>query len=265
MTEPTPAPLPAAPDQIEAPAAAAAAPASPLPAAAAAAPKLAEPHVWLMADISDPGADVIGGPMLVAFAFYLGGNTPHVWTRAQLDRQTLRYAMPVWVYGARQGAAGGRAEGQDAAAALHALGVPRGVAVRVDMETAVDVDYLRTFREQVNLAGYWYGPYGSASTVFGNPQGGAGYWVADWTGLPHEFPHEHVTATQYASAEQANTPWDLSELVTLAHCWDRRPPAVVPAGWPAVVSGGLEQALNLAGDAEARVRAALITLKAHGG
>src|SRR6185437_12759724 len=53
------------------------------------------------------------------------------------------------------------------------------------METEVSVGYLRQFRAQVNIAGYWYGPYGSASTVFGNPQGGAGYWVADWTGHPH--------------------------------------------------------------------------------
>src|SRR6185437_6296933 len=226
-------------------------------------------ELHLMADISDPGTIVIAGLNLVAFAFYLGrpGFTPHVWTEAQIDRQTLRYALPVWVpdlqprgdLSPMQGAA----DGQDAAAALHQLGVPRGVAVRVDMETEVSVGYLRQFRSQLNIAGYWYGPYGSASTVFGNPQGGAGYWVADWTGHPHEYDHPGVSATQYASASQAGTAWDLSELAprALGHLWDRRP----PPPWEANAAGDLTRALAEVGQAQTAVRAALTALKAHGG
>lgn len=177
----------------------------------------------LMADISDPGTTVIppSPAGLEAFAFYAGGNTPHVWTAAQIARQQLRFAVPVWVYGP---GASGTADGQDAAAALRALGIPAGTAVRLDMETGVDTGYCRQFRAAVDAAGYWFGPYGSASSVFGNPHGGAGWWVADWTGHPHEYPHDHVWGTQYADAAQAGLPWDLSELSSLAHCWDRSPP-----------------------------------------
>ncbi len=183
----------------------------------------------LMADISDPGGQVIAGTDLVAFAFYLGGATPHVWTRKQIDAQALRWAVPVWVYDqARPTADDGHADGQDAAAALHQMGAPPGVGIRVDMETSVNVAYLRAFRSAVNAGGYWYGTYGSASTVFANPPGGCGYWVADWTGSPFMYPDSRVWATQYADAQQAGTPWDWSELVDTSHCWDRRPPAPPP-------------------------------------
>lgn len=223
----------------------------------------------LMADIADPGQMVIAGPGVQAFAFYLGkpGQTPHVWTDAQLERQVLRYALPVWVPNlADLSPSAGAFDGQDAAAALHALGVPRGVAIRVDMETEVGVTYLRQFRSQVNLAGYWFGAYGSASTVFGNPPGGAGYWVADWTGDPHQYDHPGVSATQYASAGQAGTPWDLSELAphALHHLWDRRPPPPPPA-WEHDAAAALEHALTDLGKVQAGARAALAALQAHGG
>jgi len=178
----------------------------------------------LMADISDPGATVIGGPNLVAYAFYVGGNTPHAWTREQIGRQALRYAVPIWVYGLRPGQAGGETEGAKARAACEAFGIPP-CGIRVDMEGSVDVAYLNAFRAA--CAPYWHGVYGQASTVFGNPPGGAGYWVADWTGHPFGYPHANVWATQYADAKQAGTPWDWSELANLDHCWDRHAPAVV--------------------------------------
>lgn len=221
----------------------------------------------LIADISDPGEQVIDGPDLIGFAFYLGrpGATPHIWTREQVERQTLRYAVPVWVPDLAPAALNpsqGAADGQDCAAELHAYGVPRGVAVRVDMETSVSPAYLRHFRAALNNAGYWYGPYGSSSTIFDNPHGGAGWWVADWTGHPHDYPHPWVTLTQFANAAEAGTPWDLSEAAPGAtrHMWDRRPPR-----WQQDAALQVEQLLTLLGSAQHDARMALTALQRHGG
>lgn len=222
----------------------------------------------LIADISDPGTEVIAGPDLIGFVFYVGraGFTPHIWTGEQIARQTLRYAIPAWVPDLDPpalNAANGANDGQDCAADLHALGVPAGVAVRVDLETATGAGvYLRNFRAQLNLAGYWFGSYGSASTVFSNPHGGAGWWVADWTGHPHDYPHPFVTMTQYADAAQAGTPWDLSEAAPGAtrHFWDRRPPT-----WQHDAAADLENAIAEATVAAGHARMALTALKQHGG
>lgn len=176
----------------------------------------------LMADISDPGEIVIAGVGLAAFAFYIGGDTPHVWDHNQINRQALRYATPVWVYGKAGGRGGGLAEGKAAKAACEALSIPP-CAIRVDMEAREDVSYCDGFRDA--CAPYWHGVYGSASTVFTMPPGGAGYWVADWTGHPFEYNHPHVWATQYEDSAAAGTPWDWSELASLDHLWDRHAPA----------------------------------------
>lgn len=180
----------------------------------------------LMADISDPGTTVIEAPGLVAFAFYVGGNTPHVWDTGQVARQTLRYACPVWVYGLAGGHGGGLKEGAECKQALAAHGVPAGqeIAVRRDMEMAADVSWCDGFRAAIGPE-YWCGTYGSAATVFANPPGGAGYWVADWVGHPYAYPHPHTWATQYDDSAQAGAPWDLSELNNLEHLWDRQPQA----------------------------------------
>ena len=46
-------------------------------------------------------------------------------------------------------------------------------------------------------AGFYVWVYGSASTVFGNPECD-GYWVADYAGRgPFMYPHKMVKATQY--------------------------------------------------------------------
>ena len=54
---------------------------------------------------------------------------------------------------------------------LYALRVPRGVTVALDLETAVDGGYVRTFHWVMRWAGFYVWVYGSASTVFGNPAG----------------------------------------------------------------------------------------------
>ena len=89
-------------------------------------------------------------------------------------------------------------EGTQAVAALHALNVPKGAVTVLDMETRVDKTYVHAFAGPVQDAGYKIWVYGSASTVFGNPQLN-GYWVADYTGVPHMHPQVGTRATQYAA------------------------------------------------------------------
>jgi hypothetical protein len=177
----------------------------------------------LMADWSDPGTSVISGPGLQAFAFYAGGNTPHDWDRNQVDRQTLRYAAPIWTYGHAGGRSGGLKEGAQAREQLRDFyEVPPGVGIAcwIDLEGWVDQSYVEGFRDGIG-PDYWHGCYGQASTVFANVHYGAGWWVADWTGHPFEYPHPNVTATQYEDAAAAGTPWDWSELASTGHLWDR--------------------------------------------
>jgi hypothetical protein len=66
------------------------------------------------------------------------------------------------------------------------------------METRIDRTYLEGFGGVLQAAGYKVWVYGSASTVFGNPQLN-GYWVADYTGQPFMSTRLGVRATQYAA------------------------------------------------------------------
>jgi Domain of unknown function (DUF1906) len=179
----------------------------------------------LFADISDPGGSVIAQPGLMGFFFYLASATPHAWTPAQIEAQTLRYAVPIWVKAAARDSASAAAQDATAAVgAMRALKIPPGTRLVLDMETMVNYTYSKAFRDVIASAGYWTTVYGSKSTVFRNYTPGGGYWVADWTGRVHEYPGDHVWATQYADPALDHMPWDLSEVADLSHTWDRRPP-----------------------------------------
>jgi len=132
-----------------------------------------------------------------AVAGYIGGDTPHVWTEGEWRRFRKLRKLPIWV---RSNPAQVHAE-PDAFAALQRLfelHVPRGTTVALDLETAVDAGYVRTFHRVMRWAGFYAWVYGSASTVFKNPPAD-GYWVADYAGKgPFLYPHKMVKATQYA-------------------------------------------------------------------
>lgn len=89
--------------------------------------------------------------------------------------------------------------------ALFALGLPAGKGLRtaLDLETAVDADYVNHYGAVMHWAGFRVWPYGSASTLFGNPPLD-GYWVADWTGKPFLYRHAAVRATQYTDNPPAS-------------------------------------------------------------
>lgn len=100
---------------------------------------------------------------------------------------------------------------------LDHLGVPKGSVVAYDMESRVDVSLVAAFGAVMHHNGYKVWVYGSASSVFGNPQLN-GYWVADY--LYHEYMYSHpgVRATQWADGPKFDSSavkrWTLSDFWT---------------------------------------------------
>jgi hypothetical protein len=147
-----------------------------------------------MFDASTPPSSAPHGYRAVAG--YIGGDTPHVWTEAEWRRFAKLRKLPIWV---RSNPAQVHAEADSFAALerLYELKVPRGVTIALDLETSVDAGYVRTFHRVMRWAGFFVWVYGSASTVFRNPQCD-GYWVADYAGKgPFMYQHKMVKATQY--------------------------------------------------------------------
>ena len=140
-------------------------------------------------DAAYPNPHGIPGTSVVLI--YCGGDTPHVWTAAEITEQPEQYRLPVYVRSNPGNAA------EDAAAFiawLRANGVPDGCATVLDLETRIDVAYVNAFGAALHAAGYLVLPYGSSSTLFQNPALD-GYFVASpgATGI-----RPGCVATQYA-------------------------------------------------------------------
>jgi hypothetical protein len=150
----------------------------------------------------------------IAFGYYGGPNAYHVWNKADWARFPGT-KVPVWV-----GGFNGDGEGTEAVKALRALTVPRGAITVLDMETRVDKTYVTAFGGVLHDAGYRTWVYGSAATVFGNPQLN-GYWVADYTGQPFMHSHLGARATQYAADLPPGFDASLVKEWTAAFMWGR--------------------------------------------
>lgn len=153
-------------------------------------------------------------PAVDGVAFYIGGDTPHVWIVAEIDAAPARYRLPTWV---RSDPAGhsGSADAAAAAEQLAAIGAPRGCVVALDTETAVDPVYVSAFFVRLMRAGYVLLDYGSQSSLFANhvPHGGY-YWGADWTGT------EHVDQGDEGTQYQSGPDYDLSAFKPGLPFWD---------------------------------------------
>lgn len=108
---------------------------------------------------------------------YAGGDTPHPWTKADLDKMPSRYRWPCWVRSDPQDVNAGT-EGALFVAWLRGFGVPAGTAVILDLETAVNTKYVEIFNLTLRAAGYKVTKYGSQSTIWQNPQTDGGTFVA---------------------------------------------------------------------------------------
>lgn len=176
-----------------------------------------------MYDASAPPAVAPAG--MDAVAFYIGGDTPHVWTDAELARQGVRYRLPIWVRSNPVGLAEGTAEANQAVNWMRSHNQPKGTLVALDYETAVDDTYLAAFDRVVVSAGYLTTLYGSRSSVRQNtPRPSGGYWDADWTFTPHLDPGSEET--QYSDKGPDGT--DLSLVADNAPLWDTHPTPTPP-------------------------------------
>jgi hypothetical protein len=163
----------------------------------------------LMADASEPPEQV--PPGVQAVAGYIGGRTPHVWTRAEWRRFDGLKKHPYYVGAGRpNNSRDGESDAVEALAALFTLRAPKGIPVSLDMETDVSPAYCSGFGGLLQWAGFYPWVYGSADTVFRNPSL-SGYHVADYlaSGAPFMYGHNRVRATQYAADVNG---WDLSEV-----------------------------------------------------
>lgn len=150
-------------------------------------------------------------------AGYCGGDTPHVWSRAEWDSTSQRYRLPIWV---RSNPAGhdGYAEAREFNAVLDSIGCPHGVTVGLDYETAVDNTYLLDFQETMwTLRRCVTALYGSLSTVIQNHKPNGGYWIADWDNIQN-FP-DGCVAHQYKNHPN----YDSSVVSDSVVLWDTKP------------------------------------------
>lgn len=165
--------------------------------------------------------------------FYIGGNTVHRWTKAEINAQPARYRLPIYVR-SNPANASATADVTEAVTYLHAIGAPRGCLVAWDTEMADDPGYINAVYRALSGAGYKLIVYGSQSVVTreGNPDGL--YWGADWTGSRHL--HSGDVMTQYVSFAS----YDESEAESGLPFWDTRPGSPKPVPSPVPMPGWQE-------------------------
>lgn len=162
------------------------------------------------------------GQAIGGYGFYIGGNTPHTWSAAEVAALKTHYRYLLPIYTCSNPAS--RNAATDAAAAigaLRALAVPGSVLVQLDYETAVDSAYEQAFGALLAAAGYILELYGSAATVAKNVRPAGGYDEASWTGkdtAPADTGVQFVDVGSY----------DLNDFRASAPLWDTRPPAPTP-------------------------------------
>lgn len=172
--------------------------------------------MWDASNLPDPQ------PTTPAAAFYVGGDTPHVYTDAQVAAIRARYGLPIWTgYDFQHD---GNLEAEKVIMWLHAHGWKPGTLVAVDTEELVIPDFLAAFNAQITSAGWRVLHYESKVAIAGNPPTSGGKWTADWTGIPHLRPGD--TATQYVPDKWLGAPYDLSLILASAPLHELNPPVV---------------------------------------
>lgn len=163
-------------------------------------------------DASTPPA---APPDVDGVAFYLGGDTPHVWTKAEISATRARYRLPIFVRSNPGNVAQALVDAGSMTRALVSIGAPKGILVAWDSETSADPMYMTVVYDTIVTAGYKLLDYGSQSTLFANqlPVGGY-YWGADWTSAKHIAPGD--AGTQYI----AEPDFDLSLFKQGLPFWD---------------------------------------------
>lgn len=170
---------------------------------------LGQPSGWQYPKWFGSPASPISG-----WGFYIGGDTPHVWTDAEIAALPYRYRLPIFTRSNPNGAVGAGVDSADIIRWAQEHRQPKGTLIQIDLETAVDPAYVSTLSTGVAGAGWKIIAYGSAAYVTGNPAPAGGYNVATWTG--------RAPTTQETMGEQFADigPYDLNSFLPYAPLWD---------------------------------------------
>lgn len=159
----------------------------------------------------------VNRPRTDVVIIYIGGDTPHVWTDAELIEQEhlSTYGLPCFVRSNPPGP-GVAPDLHDCLRWLYNHNVPRGSSVLLDLETAIARSYVLPFGYGLNQAGYKCLVYGSRSTLYRNPKMD-GYFDAH-PGDPAQVDPGNV-GTQYDYTGS----FDLSDLLDTVSLWRFQP------------------------------------------
>jgi hypothetical protein len=170
--------------------------------------------------LADSSMPLVTYPAVDGYGFYIGGDTPIVWNAAEIAelKRHVRYPLPIYVR-SNPSSVWMNTDAGNLIAACDAIGLPKGKLVALDLESAVDAQYVSYMDAQVTEAGWKLVIYGQLSTVVGNPKPSGGYWVGNWDGKADD---PSWTGKQYKDVG----PYDLS-MFDPTNLWDLKP--AVPA------------------------------------
>ena len=188
-----------------------------------------------MADSSTPPDRPFFQPV---YAFYLGGQTPHVWSAVEVEGLTARWGLPIWVNTNPYGDAVTDADVFTEVLTHH--GIAPGVSVALDTEDQVQDTYIKRFDNTMTGHGYDLIHYESRGVDGQNPPTSGGKWIAQWPG--NEDLPDGAVANQYMNAAEAGQPWDCSVISSEVKLHEIHP-VTVPVSAPIVVTTVLH-ALN---------------------
>ena len=138
---------------------------------------------------------------------YIGGDTPHPWTTAEVSAAAKRTPLlwPCWVR-SNPSQVNATNDANACVSTLHAYGVPKGVNCILDLETAVNTSYVNTFNTILGKAGYEVAKYGSSGSIWNNPKTSGGTFVAS-PGSASPITMGDAVATQYQFAGSFDRSW----------------------------------------------------------
>jgi hypothetical protein len=152
-------------------------------------------------------------------AGYIGGDTPHVWTKAEWDAQWAPRRLPIFTHTGADTAQAAQGDAELILRALHDLGVPKGSSVALDGEMRIFTQYLGTLDRLIWAGGHPLIDYNSLSVILKNPRTRGGRWSADWNEKLELDHGSAIVATQCFSDTQLGKPWDMSVIEDVVPLW----------------------------------------------
>lgn len=197
--------------------------------------------LWTMGDSSSPAAGAEYSHEVDAWGFYIGGDTPDIWTLPQIQELKSRFRLPIFTRSNPTSAGVSLSSDIDKAIAwAKSVNFPKGKTMALDLETAIDGPYVSGFDSAIVNEGWRLAAYGSKGYLFHNPKPSGGWWPADYTKVPHIYPGSVMT--QYIPDSDLGKPYDLSSVLTSVPLWDMLVGPVPTKGDPHVAT--LQDILN---------------------